>query len=373
MVVKAPIQDGSGYSTMARNMLLRLSKSNKFNIRVESYMGSSVQAELDQETSTLLNSMINNKTVHNEEAVMFQVSIGAQMRPDCKWNIGYSVFETDHIPFSWIPPLNKMDAVCAPCSQNAKAFADSGVTVPIHVVPHGVDSSVMNEDVEPFKMFADKRNFLFMGTPQYRKGIDLAIGTYLNAFGDSNDTRLICKVYLEASHHEAELNIVKNMIKDTRAKLGKSKGEIVVIPHFISAKDLMRLYKSVGMLLFPSRGEGWGFAGSEAAACGVPIIATNWGGPADYLNNDIAYMINYKLDYVQNMQFNPQFMLAQMEGHKWAEPDKNHLHGLMMEAYSSPLEAKAKGLRAAKHMRNNFSWDLAGDKLIKVIENVVNK
>jgi glycosyltransferase involved in cell wall biosynthesis len=316
---------------------------------------------------------MSKKSMNKDKAVLFQISIAAQFIQDCKWNIGYSVFETNRIPFSWVIPSNKMSAICVPCRQNKEAFTESGVTIPVHVVPHGVAEDLRPGAYQPLTMFADKKNFLFVGTPQYRKGIDLAISSYLQAFGDSSDTRLLCKVYLEAVQHENELTIVRDMIKDIRKKLNKHRGEIVVIPEYITDLQLRRLYASSEALIFASRGEGWGFAGSEAAGLGVPVIGTLWGGPADYLNPDVAYSVDYKLALVKNMQFNPQFMLAQMEGHMWAEPSSDSIVKAMKQVYSNPTEAKAKGLRAAQHMRNNFTWEKSGEALVDVIEKVVSQ
>ena len=46
-------------------------------------------------------------------------------------NIAIIPFETTVIPASWIGKINKFDALLVPCKQNAEAFKNSGVTVPI--------------------------------------------------------------------------------------------------------------------------------------------------------------------------------------------------------------------------------------------------
>ena len=370
LVFRGPVSDGSGYSVNARNLLIQLYKSDKFDIQLENYLGSTVATNLDKELVTIFQNMI--KRNHDKsKAALLQVSIAAQFRQDCKWNIGYSTFETNRIPFSWVIPSNKMNAICVPCSQNKQAFIDTGVTAPVYVVPHGIADDMRPGVYEPLSMFSDKKNFLFVGTPQYRKGIDLAIGAYLTTFGDSKDTRLICKVYLEKHAYEQELKVVRDMVKEQRQKTGKQGGEIVVIPEYIDENQLRRLYASAEALVFASRGEGWGFAGSEAAAQGVPVIATLWSGPADYLNEEIAYPVDYKMDLVKNMQFNAQFMLAQMEGHEWAEPSQDSIVRAMKRIYENPGEAKNKGAKAAEHMRNNFTWENSGKILTEVIERVV--
>lgn len=372
LIVRAPCSDGSGYSTASRNMLLELHKSDKFNISLENFLGSGITANLDPSTTDILNRMIKNK-LDKSKACLFQVSVAQQFLNDCKWNVGFSVFETNRVPFSWVIPSNKMDAICVPSHQNKQAFGDSGITRPIHVVPHGIES-LADVPLSPFQSFSDgKFNFLFVGTPQYRKGLDLAIQCYLEEFKDSGNTRLILKLYLEKNYFDQELLNIKKSVLEARNKTNNHTSEINIIAEYLSDEHIYRLYRTADTLLMPSRGEGFGLCGSSAASCGVPIIATNWSGPAEYLNNDIAYMIDYKMVPVTNMQFNPQFMIAQMEGHLWAEPDASHFKRLMREVYNNPLKAREKGVLAARHMRDNFTWDSAGKKLIEVIEGVVNQ
>lgn len=50
-----------------------------------------------------------------------------------------TVWETTRIPNRWRAPLNRADAVCVPSHQNKLAMRDSGVKVPIFIVPHGVN------------------------------------------------------------------------------------------------------------------------------------------------------------------------------------------------------------------------------------------
>ncbi len=49
-----------------------------------------------------------------------------------------TVWETTKVPRNWFPNINKFDAVCVPSVQNKKAMINSGVKVPIFIVPHGV-------------------------------------------------------------------------------------------------------------------------------------------------------------------------------------------------------------------------------------------
>ena len=59
-----------------------------------------------------------------------------------------TVFETDKIPSIWVNSLNEYDAVITFTKFGYKQIFNSGVTVPIYVVPHGVDFETFYPNLE---------------------------------------------------------------------------------------------------------------------------------------------------------------------------------------------------------------------------------
>jgi glycosyltransferase involved in cell wall biosynthesis len=55
--------------------------------------------------------------------------------------------------------------------------------------------------------------------------------------------------------------------------------------------DIPRLYAAVDCFVLPTRGEGWGLPIFEAMAMGLPVIATNWSGQVDFMNENNAFPI----------------------------------------------------------------------------------
>jgi glycosyltransferase involved in cell wall biosynthesis len=65
----------------------------------------------------------------------------------------------------------------------------------------------------------------------------------------------------------------------------------------VSAGDLESLYQRAALLLLTSYQEGFGIVGLEALLHGIPVIATNCGGPADYTINDLTgYLVKINDD-----------------------------------------------------------------------------
>jgi glycosyltransferase involved in cell wall biosynthesis len=87
------------------------------------------------------------------------------------------------------------------------------------------------------------------------------------------------------------------------------------------------------------RGEGWGIGAFDAAAHGNPVVMTAFGGQLDYLNRDLAYLVNYGLVPV----INPQAPLSYSPDQRWAEPDIRHGAQQLRDVLAHPDEARARG------------------------------
>jgi glycosyltransferase involved in cell wall biosynthesis len=59
----------------------------------------------------------------------------------------------------------------------------------------------------------------------------------------------------------------------------------------VANKDLPAVYNRCHCFVLPSQAETFGVVYAEAAACGLPVIATDCGGPADIVNNENGILI----------------------------------------------------------------------------------
>jgi len=175
--------------------------------------------------------------------------------------IAVTMFESTKLPAGWVDILNTMDAVIVPAKFCKTIFQDNGVTVPIHVIPLGVSEvyqpAERDHTRKPMRFLA----FLDRGA---RKGGDIALKAFQQAFGNDPNYRLI----LKARRRAEEIHLFPV-------------GNVEVIHADMSEAELCELYQSCDVLIAPTRGEGFGLLPREFAATGGLALATNWGGTAD--------------------------------------------------------------------------------------------
>ena len=214
-----------------------------------------------------------------------------------KWKavVGRTMFETDRLPAGWPDRLNHVDEIWVPTHHHERIFLEAGVTKPIVVVGQGIDVDFWNPATEKpldFSKIIDTENrcspgdykFLSVFKWEARKGPDILLSSFYKAFPGGKGA---CLIIVTSLYHEDAQRVVdevdKSWLTSTKGKSGdKPRG--VVLLSGLPLKDLVRLYKSVDAFVLPSRGEGWGRPYMEAMAMGLPVIATNWSGPTEFVN-----------------------------------------------------------------------------------------
>jgi len=132
-----------------------------------------------------------------------------------------------------------------------------------------------------FKRSSYPRNFLFVGRFIPLKGIDLLLEAW-NLISDKKNWTLT--LIGEGSMFDKVSSYNNVIIKD-----------------FLSQKQLINEYKFSGCFVLPSLFEQWGLVIHEAAACGLPIIATDVCGavPHFLIDGFNGFKVNTSIDSIK--------------------------------------------------------------------------
>lgn len=138
---------------------------------------------------------------------------------------------------------------------------------------------------------------------------------------------------------------------------------VYVIDTHIAQTDLPKLYRTANAFVLPTRGEGWGRPLVEAMAMAVPVIATNWSGPTEYLDKENSYPLPVnQMDEVKEGPF---------RGHLWAEPSVGELRKLMRHVVNNPKEATLKGAKAREDMVRRFAPEVVSRLVIDQVMSII--
>jgi len=369
VILKAPIMGFTGYSIVARKLINALYNLKPENISLEEFRwvySISAGYNLD-DIKSALHAKKNNFS--KEESALLHLTIASEFEQNKGYalNCGYSMFETNSIPLEWVKGCNRLDRLFVPTHFNKQTFTNAGVTIPIDVLPFGIDTEFFNPNATKFKTFPKTFNFLSVCLMSARKSYELIIRAFLELFAENSDVSLLLRWYLNPENPD-DYKVIQNYIKKIRDEMKIYTGNIFIVNQ-VEESMMNSLYTSSNVLLAPFRGEGWGLPIIEALACEVPVIATNWGGVTEYLTEEESLLLDYKLSPVPKNQRADYWMnIAGNEGHLWAEPNYEQLKEYMIEAYKFHPIYKIKAKKIRKKLIENFQWEHSAKKLLNYLK-----
>lgn len=270
------------------------------------------------------------------------------------FKVGYTMFETDKLPTGkdWAgededaPKLinRELDLLLVPCEHNKELFKNSGVTIPIEVVPCGI-----NPELFPYYERPERKTFTFFmyGTLTLRKNPGMVISAFANLFKDNPDVKLVLKTQSGTLGHVEYVDM----------------GDITVIDSLWTVERLNEELRNVDCMVFPSRGEGFGIPPLEAMATGLPTIIADNTGMSEYA--DPGYNFVVSTEKTAPAQRYPQ---KWGDVGNWYEPSYTELKAMMKWVYENRQVAKEIGKDASAWVHKNWTYDNTAEKMIEAIK-----
>jgi len=252
-------------------------------------------------------------------------------------------------PVEWVEGINaNVDELWVPSAHVRDVYIASGVDAGrVAVVPNGVDLEMFSPGGPRMELDAPGLRILFVGGLIDRKGPDLLISAFLEAFAGRDDVTLIVKDFgADGIYPMSD----RSRLRDY-AESGQSP-RIVYLHRDMTTEEVASLYRACDVLVHPYRGEGFAMPVLEAMACGLPVVVTA-GGPTDeFCPDDACWRIRAeRREYDEDRA--GKWVTA---GRPWMlEPDPMHLRELLVAAVNDGEGRRARGL-AGREAATRLSW-----------------
>jgi len=272
-----------------------------------------------------------------------------------QYKIGYSPWESSALPEGWLEGFDSVDEVWTTSPKCKEWFTNAGVKKPIKVYEHGIEPIWTPKHRRP----TSKIRFLHLGEPAPRKGGQLAFEAFIAAFGARDDVSLT----LKANGHNTIRAYMPGQVRrgGPRNILGQPHEvyrNVNLITDSLSTDELVGLYHSHDVLVYPSWGEGFGLIPLQALATGMPTICTGAWAPYQ------RFLGNLSLDSHEVKSPWPDFHPGMM-----SEPDYHHLVELYRYAYENFTALAKINFDNADDVHSEYNWDKLTKNAFENLEN----
>ena len=297
----------------------------------------------------------------------FDVSIQLQLPNEwdhklASINIGVTAgVETDICNPAWVGACNEMTGVIVPSDHARSTLQRSGkLTAPIEIVPEPFPDELLSVSMSTLD-FPAKKCLLIVGQicgdqNTDRKNVLNTVRAACEALRDVPDSGIVLKTNA-GRNTRIDLYQVRASLKALLDQCRPGKQPPVRLMHgTMSSTEIASLYKHPSALALVSltRGEGFGLPLLEAAACDLPVIATDWSAHCEFLDLGNWIRVKHSLKTIPKHRVDANIFV---EGARWAEPDAEDAKKKMKKIFSSPALPKQWAQELGSKIRERYSYD----------------
>jgi glycosyltransferase involved in cell wall biosynthesis len=258
-------------------------------------------------------------------------------------------------PAEWVAKARAMaDRVWVPSEYVRDGYVAGGMPPGIvEVVPNGVDVEAFSP-AGPSRILDREAGcvFLFVGGTIWRKGIDVLLRAWRDAFTATDDVLLVVKDFGTATHYRGrtQQDGVAALAADPRV------APILYIEDEVAPDELPALYRAADALVVPYRGEGFCMPALEAMATGRPVIHNGVGPTAEFVPADAGWALPAEKVDADGRG------LPDLAGPSYVhEVDHDALVRALRDAAAHPEERTRRG-RAARAAALGYSWQHVAER-----------
>lgn len=383
LVVQGPVATRSGYGDHSRDLVRSLISLDKYDIRIVSLRwGNTPMNALNPNNES--DKQILDRIglpIERKPDVFIQISVPNEFEAKGTYNIGITAgIETTVCPIDWIHGCNRMDLIIVPSqfskdvlvsttyvekhNQTQQVVNTFKIVKPIEVLFEGFNNETFGSDVVPQITELDqiKEDFVFLFTGHWlqgelghdRKDVGMTIKTFCHTFrGDKKAPALVLKTS-SAGFGVRDREAMASRIEELTQEFGNDCPPIYLLHGEFTENEMAGMYnhsKIKAMISF-THGEGFGRPLLEFSLTGKPVIASNWSGHLDFLQ-DGAVLLDGELKDVHPSAQN-QFIL---QGSKWFYVNYSNAISKLKDIYKNYDKYKNESRKLGNHNRETFGLD----------------
>jgi glycosyltransferase involved in cell wall biosynthesis len=264
-----------------------------------------------------------------------------------RYTILFLVWESEYMATEQAENLNLFNEIWT-TSKYCKTIFEKTFKNPIVIVPHPVEVDLKPIENQNTIKFFDENKFSFLFLFSYHSSIErknpfFLIEAFKTAFLDNENVELIIKTVGGKDYKKS-----KQRLEQCNSK------NIKIFDVELDKNSVDHLINSCDSYVSMHHSEGFGLTLAEAMYLGKPVIATNYSGNTEFMNEENSYLIDYKLGHIENPDRN--FCSNTV----WANPLLDDAIDQLREVYVNSDLRKIKANMASIFVKEKLSFFTIG-------------
>ena len=287
------------------------------------------------------------------------------------FNVGLCFFESGNLELSsWIDSINLLDLLLVPSKFEKKCLKESGVTIPIKVVPVPYDSTRIQKKavLTALNDHNDEFKFYFVGEFNKRKNIEDTVVAFHREFMYGENVRLVLK--LSGADPQALFDDSSQQLDKIKEHCGlyptvnQYRSEVLLTSP-LNETEILALHNTCDCFLSTSYGESIGLGAMDAMAFGkTPIINKN-SGTSQFIDQLNGFPVeSFKVPAIDKNRPTPDLYKT---SDTWYKIDILDLQAKMRSAFEVSLFEKQEKFVNSMEVMEKHSYQNIG----KIIESIL--
>jgi|TARA_Y100001938_G_C8086620_1_gene432429 glycosyltransferase involved in cell wall biosynthesis len=401
VLVTGPVGTRSGYGAHSRDICRSLIDMDRFDVKIWPVRwGSTPQDALSEDNPQdrpIVKRLLETPNMERQPDIHFHVVVPNEFQPLGKFNIGITAgLETTLCPPEWIDGLNRMNLNIVPASfikksiestvwdkhdqQTQQKVAVLKSEKPMEVLFEGADTDIYKQTkefskdlVDEFKGIKEDFCFLFVGhwlqgkLGHDRKDTGMLVKTFLETFKNQKNPPALVMKTSGATPCILDREDILKKIEQIKATVDGDLPSIYLLHGDLRDDEMNGLYNhpKVKAHVTFTHGEGFGRPLLEASLSEKPVIASNWSGHLDFLNDKEAVLLPGSLNEVKKESLMKGMVV---EGTQWFTVNYVYASNVLKDVHSNYSNYVVKAKKLAIKNQTKFSLDAMTKKFEEILD-----
>ena len=397
VVISCPIDTFSGYGARSRDIVLPIIKSGLYDVKILAQRwGTTPWGFLENNNpdhKLMKDCILQGNQLPKQPDIFIQITVPNEFQAMGKYNIGITAgIETTLCAAQWIDGINRMNITLVSSKHAKRVFQNSAfeeknqqgqvirkikLEKPVEVLFEGANLNIykkldkvegeVNDSIND--MVKEDFNYLFVGhwlqgeIGQDRKDVGMLIKTFLETFRNKKARPGLILKTSNATPSVMDRESILDKIRAIQSSVEGDLPSIYLLHGELTDDEINELYNHPKVKAHVSfaKGEGYGRPLLEASISGKPVIAPNYSGHLDFLDDEMSILLPGKLTQIHSSAVVQDMLVPESS---WFTVDYKKAADTLEDVYKNYKKYVDGAKRQSYRSRTEFNLDKMAEQLL---------